>query len=237
LQAYYATLRSNLQSASYYEQEIAMTNAVVTQSGQPAAGPNAGLTAGVILAAWLAVVVFLAAGGAFVRPPGTPPLTLLAGVTAPIIVFLAAFRTSRSFRDFVLTADLRVVTAIQAWRLGGFIFLALYVYEILPGIFAWPAGLGDMAIGATAPWIILSLIRRPDFAASRLFRVWNLLGMLDLVVAVGTGALSSALASGVPGEITTGPMAQLPLVLIPAYLVPCFLMLHIAALYQAGRRS
>jgi hypothetical protein len=126
LQAYYATLRSNLQSASYYEQEIAMTNAVVVQSDQPAAGPNAGLTAGAILAAWLAVIVFLAAGGTFVRPPGTPPLTLLAGVAVPIIVFLAAFRTSRPFRDFVMTADLRVVTAIQAWRFAGFGFVALY---------------------------------------------------------------------------------------------------------------
>ena len=49
---------------------------------------------------------------------------------------------------------------------------------------------------------------------------------LDLVVAVSVGALSSVLASGVAGEVTTGPMAQLPLVLIPAYLVPLFVMLH-----------
>jgi len=106
---------------------------------------------------------------------------------------------------------------------------------VLPGLFAWPAGLGDIAIGITAPWVAFTLARRPNFAASRLFIVWNLLGILDLVVAVSIGALSSALATGVAGEVTTAPMAQLPLLLIPAYFVPLFVMLHLAALFQARR--
>jgi hypothetical protein len=102
-------------------------------------------------------------------------------------------------------------------------------------VFAWPAGLGDMAIGLTAPWLVLTLIRRPGFAASQLFVVWNLLGISDLVVAVSTGAIVSALATGAAGEITTAPMAQLPLVLIPAFFVPFFVMLHLTALFQARR--
>src|SRR5262249_57799108 len=105
------------------------------------------------------------------------------------------------------------------------------------GAVAWPAGLGDIGIGVTAPWVARALVRRPGFAISRAFVVWNLLGILDLVVAVTVGGLSSALASGAAGEVTTGPMAQLPLVLIPAYLVPLFVMLHLAALFQARRRA
>ena len=214
-----------------------MSNAVLSRSdGPPSAVRNATWVAAAVLAAWLTVVLFLGAGGAFVTPPGAPPFRILIGVMAPIIAFFAAFRVSRAFREFIAAADLRLVTAIQAWRVAGFGFLALYSYGILPGVFAWPAGLGDMAIGATAPWIVISIIRRPGFAASRSFRVWNLLGILDLVVAVGIGALSSGLAAGIPGEITTGPMALLPLVLIPAYLVPFFIMLHFTALYQARRR-
>lgn len=114
-------------------------------------------------------------------------------------------------------------------------FLALYAHGVLPGIFALPAGLGDIAIGVTAPWLMVALIRRPSFAASKTFVVWNALGVLDLVVAVVTGALGSGLATGIAGEITTGPMALLPLVIIPAYLVPVFLMLHASALLQARR--
>ena len=188
-----------------------------------------------MLAVWFTLVILLGAGGAFVTPPGTPPLPILIGVAAPIIVFFAGFRMSRRFRDFVLAADLRLIMAIQAWRFAGLGFLALYTHGVLPGIFAWPAGLGDIAIGVTAPWLLVALIREPDFAASKTFVVWNALGILDLVVAVGMGALSSGLAAGVAGEVTTGPMAQLPLVLIPAYFVPIFVMLHMAALFQARR--
>jgi hypothetical protein len=191
----------------------------------------------VVLVVWLALVLLLGTGGAFVRPPGTPPLPLLIGFLGPLCIFFAAFRWSPGFRDYVLAADLRLLTAIQAWRFAGLGFLALYTHGVLPGSFAWPAGLGDIAIGVTAPWVVMALIRRPVFAASKLFVVWNLLGILDLIEAVSNGALSSALAVGVPGEVTTGPMAELPLVLIPCFFVPIFIMLHLASLFQARRAS
>lgn len=205
-------------------------------SSQPAGSrPSVILVVGVVLAVWLALVFLLGAGGALATSPGTLPLPILIGVTAPIIAFLAGFWVSRVFRDFVLDADLRLMTGIQAWRFAGLGFLALYAHGVLPGFFAWPAGLGDIVIGVTAPWVVLALLRRPGFAASRQFIVWNLLGVLDLVVAVSAGALSSGLAAGVAGEVTTGPMAQLPLVLVPAYLVPLFVMLHLAAIFQVRR--
>jgi hypothetical protein len=188
----------------------------------------------VALAIWLGLVVLLGASGSFVRPPGALPLPILTGVMAPIIAFLAALWALRDFRDFVLAIDLRLAIGIQAWRFAGLGFLALNAHGVLPALFAWPAGLGDIAIGVTAPWLILALIRRSRFAASKTFVVWNLLGILDLLVAVSTGALASALAVGA-GEVTTAPMAQLPLVLIPAYFVPLFVMLHLAALFQARR--
>jgi hypothetical protein len=186
-----------------------------------------------VLAVWLALVFLLGSNGSFVRPPGTAPLPILLGVTVPLLIFLAAFLAVHAFRDFVLSVDLRLVTGIQAWRFMGLGFLALYTYGILPGLFAWPAGLGDIAIGVTAPWIVLALLRAPAFAAGRLFRAWNVLGIVDLVVAVSTGVLATALAYGAAPEITTTPMARLPLVLIPALLVPLSTMLHLTALFQA----
>jgi hypothetical protein len=179
-------------------------------------------------------VFLLGAAGAFVRPPGTLPFPILLGATAPLVVFLAAYWVWPAFRAYVLSSDLPLGAAMQAWRAGGLGFLALYVHGVLPGAFAWPAGLGDIAIGVTAPWVTLALVRRPGFATSRVFVAWNLFGILDLVVAVGTGGLHSALAAA--GEVTTGPMAVLPLVLIPAYLVPLFITLHLAALFQSRRQ-
>jgi len=201
----------------------------------PRAVSGTALAVAAALAAWFASVVLLGASGAYVSPPGTVPVPIAIAVAAPIALFLVALRASRPFREFALAADGRLMLGIQAWRFAGLGFLALHAHGVLPGMFAWPAGLGDIAIGATAPWLLVALIREPRFAASRTFVAWNLLGVLDLVVAVGTGALGSALATGVAGEVTTGPMARLPLVLIPAFFVPIFVMLHIVALMQARR--
>ncbi len=188
-----------------------------------------------VLALWFVTILLLGSAGAFVQPPGTPPVPILIGATAPLAVFLGGYWLWPAFRAYVLSGDLALAAAIQAWRAAGFGFLALYVHGVLPGAFAWPAGLGDIAIGVTAPWIALSLLRRPGFATSRVFVAWNMLGILDLVVALGTGGLLSALAA--PGEVATRPMAMMPLILIPAYLVPFFVMLHLTALFQARRQA
>jgi hypothetical protein len=187
----------------------------------------------IALTVWLLLVVSLGLGGAFVGPPGTPPLPIAIGVAAPLGLFLLLLRFSQSFREFVLSLDLKVIAGIQAWRWAGLGFLSLYAHNVLPAVFALPAGLGDMAIGVTAPWIILKLLRQPRFAASGAFVRWNILGISDLIVAVSIGAVSASLTTGAPGEISTAPMATLPLLLIPAFLVPLFFMLHTAALMQS----
>jgi hypothetical protein len=181
------------------------------------------------------LVFILTANDAFTRAPGVLPLPILAGVLLPLLVFLAAFWTVGPFRDFVMAIDLQVMAGMQAWRFGGLGFIALYAYGVLPGLFAWPAGLLDMAIGLTAPLVILALRRQPSFAAGRPFQVWNLLGILDLIVAVSLGAMSAVLGIGISAKITTFPMGVLPLVLIPTFFVPLFIMLHLASLLQARR--
>lgn len=96
-------------------------------------------------------------------------------------------------------------------------------------------GLGDMAIGVTAPLVLSALLRRPGFAAGKSFVAWNVSGILDLTVAVSIGALVPLLAPNFYGSVSKAPMTQLPLVLVPTYLVPTFLILHLTALFQ-GRR-
>jgi hypothetical protein len=200
---------------------------------QPSGRGGIRLAVVIALAVWLLLVVSLGAAGAFVGPPGTPPLPIAIGVAAPLVLFFALLRLSQSFREFVLSLDLRLIAGMQAWRWAGLGFMFLYAYKVLPAVFALTAGLGDMAIGVTAPWIILALVRQPGFAARRKFILWNVMGILDLLTAVSIAAVSAVFATGAPGEISTAPMATLPLLLIPAFLVPFFLMLHTAALMQS----
>jgi hypothetical protein len=188
-----------------------------------------------VLGLWLLLVMSLGALGAFTGRPGQPPLAIALGVAAPLLIFFTWLRLSPSFREFILSLDLRLVSGMQAWRWAGLGFLFLFAYRILPGFFALPAGLGDMAVGITAPWMIFGLIRRPAFAGSAAFVRWNLLGILDLTVAVGLGGVGAMLGAGGPGGASTSAMASLPLVLVPAFLVPFFLILHAVALMQSRR--
>jgi hypothetical protein len=52
----------------------------------------------------------------------SPPLAVLVAVAAPPLLFAATYRASRRFRDFVLAIDLRLLTAIQGWRVLGGMF-------------------------------------------------------------------------------------------------------------------
>jgi hypothetical protein len=197
---------------------------------------NMGSVVLTVMALWLGLISFFAYRGAFVGSADSPPLPIFLGFAIPLAVFLSAYFGWRAFRTFILGADLRLVVGIEAWRWGGLGFISLYAHGVLPGLFALPAGLGDMAVGVTAPWILLRLIRQPSFASSRRFVIWNIMGIVDFVVAMSMGVLCSGFVPGITGligNVTTAPMARLPLVLIPAYMVPFFTMLHLTALFQA----
>src|SRR4030088_2673849 len=158
-----------------------MENPVISRVVQPKvlAVSGTGAFVAVFFLAWLALIFVLGARGVFVAPRGAPPIALLIGLLAPLSLFLLGYRTIRPLREFILSADLRIIVGIQAWRWAGIGFLSLYFYGVVPGIFAWPAGLGDMAIGVTSPLVLSALLRRPGFAASKSFVALNLSGIFD----------------------------------------------------------
>ena len=108
------------------------------------------LTAGLI-AAWFIFALSASALHLFKTDPEQPALALGLAVLIPLVVFLLWFATSARFRQFALSLNPSILTFVQSWRIAGFTFLALYAVGLLPGVFALPAGWGDIAIGATAP--------------------------------------------------------------------------------------
>ena len=82
------------------------------------------------LAVWLLLVLSFGAAGAFVAPPGTPPLPIAIAVAAPLVLFFGLLRLSQSFRAFVLSLDLRLIAGMQAWRWAGLGFLSLYAHNV-----------------------------------------------------------------------------------------------------------
>jgi hypothetical protein len=145
----------------------------------------------------------------------------------PIVVFSLWFAASESFRRFALSLNPRILTSAQAWRFVGFVFVLLEAHGVLPAIFALPAGYGDMAIGLTASFVAWKLAG-PEHRNS--FILWQVLGILDLVIAVSLGTTAALISPNGPSTVA---MTMLPLSLIPTFLVPLFVMLHVICIAQA----
>lgn len=159
------------------------------------------------------------------------PIALTAA--GPVALFLAAYGLSERFRGFVLAQDLVTLTNLQLWRVLGFTFLMLYAHDVLPALFAWPAGFGDIAIGFAAPFVAARLVNDPAFAASRRFVIFHALGLLDFAVAVAAASLASgAYPALVEDGLTSGPMEVWPLNLFPSFFVPLFIIVHLTVLLK-----
>jgi len=197
------------------------------------AGAQYARLAAIAVAAWFVIALTASALGVFHAGP-RPPLPLGLALGLPILLFAAWHALSAGFRGFVYALDVRTLTIVQSWRLGGFVFLVLYAHGILPGAFALPAGWGDIFIGATA-WLAANYLTE-QAGRKRLFIAWQLLGVADLATAVTLGVTSSPGPLRLfEGPVSTEAMTTPPLSLIPTFAVPLLLIFHFISIAQARR--
>ncbi|HVL73990.1 MAG TPA: hypothetical protein VM434_19120, partial [Beijerinckiaceae bacterium] len=194
-------------------------------------GPTGGFALGAALcvAAWLGLVILLGRSGAFHVPTGRLPIPVLTAMLLPPAVFLLLLRLPE-FRSQVLAIDPVWLAAVQGLRILGAGFLFVYAFGHLSGIFAHPAGWGDVLVALLAPIAATRLARDPNFLRSAWLWRFHALGLLDFVGAIGSGLLARALAA--PGAEPTAALAQFPLLLIPCFAVPLWICLHLAAFAQ-----
>lgn len=155
----------------------------------------------------------------------------------PILIGVLMIWRSDTVRRVIAAVPQPWLVGIQLYRALGVIFLILYATGKLPGQFALPAGVGDIGIGLLAPVAGFAYARAPRNTAG-LVAAWNAFGILDLIVAVGTGFLTApSLLVSTAVQPTSELMTVLPMVLIPVYLVPLSIVLHIASLAKLRRES
>ncbi|MGE5801908.1 MAG: hypothetical protein ACM358_06600 [Gemmatimonadota bacterium] len=196
--------------------------------------PRSGAVAilsGVVLAGWGGATAILANRGVYLPPPVAtlPPIGLQLLVALGVMGL--ALRGSPSLRS--LLTNQTFLIRLNVWRLVGALFVALMVSGQMPAVWALPAGLGDVLVGSTAFWVA-SRVHAPG--GKRLATIFNLVGLADLVVAVGLGVTTSP-----PLQVfRTTPTAELithfPLALVPGFLVPLAVMVHVVSLWQLSGR-
>ncbi|HEV2784002.1 MAG TPA: hypothetical protein VGX25_31830 [Actinophytocola sp.] len=181
-----------------------------------------------LVAAWFAAAYLLADAGAFVGTADEPPWRIGLAILVPIGAAGLALWLSPTARTWARSLDLQLLITMQAWRYGGFAFIALWAAGLLPAGFALPAGLGDIAIATAAPFVARHTAAH---GPTRVFYAWTALGILDLVVAVTLGILNSPGPFGLlAGDPTTAVVDTFPVALIPAFGVPLMIVLHLLSL-------
>jgi hypothetical protein len=181
----------------------------------------------IIWTAWVVTSAVLADHNVYAQLPETtrPWFGLAAGGVLVALLLGAVLPAVRA--TFARPTSLAWLTWPQVIRVVGVTFLIVMARGDLPAVFALPAGLGDIAVGIAAVPIARRLARGDRTGAVG----FNLLGLLDLVVAVsigfGAGLGPTRLLDVSP---STADVVLLPLALIPTTAVPLAAVLHIVSL-------
>ncbi len=186
---------------------------------------------------WYGLTSYLALHDVFRASRAVKLPALPFAVFIPIIAGLWLLSRLRIITQVLDATPLPWLVGVQVYRVVGVIFLILLGAGRLPRAFALPAGTGDLIVGLLAlpvAWLSRTGSRRGLIAAY----VWNGLGILDFIVAIATGFLSSPspiqlLALDHPNLIASA----YPLVMIPVFLVPLSCILHGLCLWKIRRQS
>ena len=177
----------------------------------------------VVAATWLVGVFLLGAAGAF-RNDALPPRIAIALAATLLPGYLLLL--SPTFRRIVAAVPQHWLIGIQTFRILGSALLVRYFAGQLPGLFALPAGIGDLATGLLAPFVAYAWYSGKPYARGVAI-AWTLFGMADLVNAVVLGGLTNGGAGGI----------VFPVVLIPVYGVPRSFLIHNYSLVGLLRKT
>ena len=182
---------------------------------------------------WLAVAWSAAIGGAF--KPGAAAIPLLPVATlGPVVLGVPVLLGSRRMGEVLDAMPASWLVALQVFRVQGSTFLIGWAYGAAPGIFAFPAGIGDVLTGLLAVPVAIALTSGSR-ESRRAAIAWNVFGLLDFAVALSIGyAIAFRLIETGFASATGG---SYPTVLIPALGVPTAILLHTVSLRQLWRRN
>lgn len=134
----------------------------------------------------------------------------LFGVTVIIILssLVAIYNYNKAFKEFCDSISLKAIALFHVWRIfAGWIFLSYS--GILSGTFIDNAAYGDILSGFLGLAVFI-------FGHTKLnYYIFNIVGMLDFVIAVGTGIVLTII-----GDTEMAPIIKLPLIMIPLFGVP-----------------
>jgi len=185
---------------------------------------------------WLALVWGAAINNLFRAGATLIPLVPLA-IFVPVIIGAPILLRSRRVGQVLDAMPANWLVALQVYRVLGTAFLIAWARGTAPGLFALPAGIGDVATGLFALPVAISLMSG-ESGARRAGIAWNIFGFLDFTIAVGIGlTITPGPFQLIVPSVANTATALYPTVMIPAFAVPSSILLHALSLRQLYRRG
>jgi hypothetical protein len=173
---------------------------------------RSGVFAGLLV--WFTLALISSAW--WLRSASAPAIAIIVWSLTGIVMLL--WWRCPAVRSWVDSLPLSALIALHLCRFVGFYFLILARHGRLPEAFAFPAGIGDIAvaIGAFILFAVPALMRsRPTVA------IWNIIGLADILLVV-----FQALRCGLSDWGSMAALRELPLAMLPTFLVPLILVSH-----------
>ena len=202
----------------------------------PAQRRNAWLGVMIPFTLWLALIWGSAINGVF-RGDITPFPLIPFAIFLPVIIGTPIMLLSKRIGQVLDAMPASWLIALQAYRVLGSAFLIGWARGLVPGVFALPAGIGDVTTGLLAvPVAILLAAGRLEGRKAAV--AWNVFGLLDFAIAVSIGLM---IAPGpmqvIVPSIPNATAGIYPNVMVPAFAVPSSILLHVLSLRQLRRCS
>ncbi len=189
----------------------------MSQTTQTAA-PKEPSRAPLILGGWLALSILFAMSGLVNRVRAAVPLSIAVAVVAGVLAYAFAPR----FRAWTSRIPLSSLVALHGVRaLIGALFLVEFRAGQLPELFAWRAGVGDIAAGLLALLVAHALppgLRRISTLA------WNLMGLLDILLVVATAQYLFFITKD---PLMVSALSRFPYPVLPTFVVPLVILGHL----------
>jgi hypothetical protein len=139
------------------------------------------VVAAYVLGGWIVASGLLARAGVYHQDSGEAAPWFGVAFAGTLVALLLATQIPPVSRILADSGTPARLVLPHTFRVVGVSFLIAMAQGDLPAVFALPAGLGDIAIGVSTPFVARRLARERDHKGAMRF---NVLGILDLVVAL-----------------------------------------------------
>ena len=170
------------------------------------------------------IIVAIASFNGFFDDVMLPPKIVLT-TTLPLAIFVSIMYSTKICKKANASLQLEDLVKVHIFRLIGSTFIILFLYDLLPTVFALFAGIGDL-LTAISSIFVAKAIRNKKNYARKLTYIWNTFGLVDILITSAMAIFFTKISidNNVQGVEF---LAEFPFCFIPAFAPPTIIFLHL----------